>query len=136
MATAYKNRGVRHEHRLVAEQKLGRPLRPGEVVHHIDGDSRNNAPGNLEVLASQAEHARLHFLGAKRPPRLLCKNGHPLSADNVLITSIGRRRCLTCTRAYDNEWKKNQRRARGLKRPGGTSAGAAKRSRDTHGRFI
>ncbi len=50
----------RHEHRVVAEQLLGRPLCPGEVVHHIDGDKRNNRPENLRVFASQAEHAKFH----------------------------------------------------------------------------
>lgn len=46
-------------HRLVAAQTLGRPLRPGEVVHHLDGDSGNNAPENLAVLPSQRHHASL-----------------------------------------------------------------------------
>lgn len=50
----------RHEHRVVAEQILGRPLKPGEVVHHIDGNKRNNAPENLMVFASQAEHVKWH----------------------------------------------------------------------------
>lgn len=50
----------RHEHRTVAEWILGRPLRSGEVVHHIDGDKRNNAPENLMVFSSQAEHAAWH----------------------------------------------------------------------------
>jgi endogenous inhibitor of DNA gyrase (YacG/DUF329 family) len=47
----------RHAHRAVAEMMLGRPLRPGEVVHHID---ENNDPSNLMVFPSQAEHAAWH----------------------------------------------------------------------------
>ena len=46
--------------RVVAEQLLGRPLRPGEVVHHIDGNKRNNRSENLRVFSSQAEHAKFH----------------------------------------------------------------------------
>lgn len=62
----YKKRNGRHEHRAVAEKKIGRKLRLGEVVHHKDHDKRNNAPKNIEVLRSQAEHCRLHALGRKR----------------------------------------------------------------------
>lgn len=51
----------RHEHRVVAEQLLGRKLRPGEVVHHIDGNKRNNVPQNIRVFASQSEHAKFHM---------------------------------------------------------------------------
>ena len=47
-------------HRLVAEQVLGRKLLPGEVVHHIDGNKRNNAPENLMIFSSQSEHAAWH----------------------------------------------------------------------------
>ena len=56
--TAGPNRG-RYEHQLVMEKKLGRPLRKGEVVHHNDGNGRNNAPGNL-TLTDLAGHSLLH----------------------------------------------------------------------------
>lgn len=45
-----------YEHRLVLEQKLGRYLHPEEVVDHIDGLTLHNAPENLRLFASNAEH--------------------------------------------------------------------------------
>jgi hypothetical protein len=53
-----KNLGRIREHRLVMEQKLGRYLRPEEVVDHIDGLTLHNAPDNLRVFASNGEHLR------------------------------------------------------------------------------
>ena len=50
----------KHVHRTVAARLVGRDLRPGEVVHHKDGNKRNNNPENLMVFQSQAEHARWH----------------------------------------------------------------------------
>lgn len=49
----------RHEHRVVMEQKLGRALLPGEIVHHVDHNKKNNHPDNLVVM-TQSEHAKLH----------------------------------------------------------------------------
>jgi len=58
-------RGYAYEHRLVAERKLGRRLRRGEQVHHIDGDKTNNAASNL-LVCSHAEHHVHHRSGSRR----------------------------------------------------------------------
>lgn len=54
------------EHRLVAEQMLGRPLRTEEVVHHKNRKKADNRPENLEVFAKNADHLR-HELTGKCP---------------------------------------------------------------------
>lgn len=46
-------------HREIFEANY-RPLLPGEIVHHIDGNNHNNAPENLEALKGQAAHLHKH----------------------------------------------------------------------------
>jgi hypothetical protein len=49
---------ARRLHRVLAEEKLGRKLEVGEVVHHCQGfDDR---PENLMVLPSQRHHMLVH----------------------------------------------------------------------------
>ncbi|WP_082506013.1 HNH endonuclease [Deinococcus sp. Leaf326] len=48
-------------HRQLMAEYLGRPLLPGEIVHHRDGDSTNNDPSNLMVLPSQRYHAHVEY---------------------------------------------------------------------------
>ena len=56
--TGHRN-GV-YEHVLIMEKKIGRYLKPEEVVHHIDGNPRNNHPDNLYLCKNQSEHAKIH----------------------------------------------------------------------------
>jgi hypothetical protein len=53
-------------HRSVAELKLGRSLKSGEVVHHKNRNKHDNSFGNLHVFGSQNEHWKAHKQDAKK----------------------------------------------------------------------
>ena len=57
------------EHRLVMAEKIGRPVRRGEIVHHIDGNPLNNKIRNLVLCKSVRDHLDTHHAkDLKKPP--------------------------------------------------------------------
>ena len=48
------------EHVMVIERVIGRPLRRGEIVHHINGDRQDNRAENLYLCRDHSHHNEVH----------------------------------------------------------------------------
>lgn len=80
--------GLIYEHQVVAEQKIGRPLKDEEVVHHVDKNRSNNDPNNLLIFASNSDHAAFH------------QNGEYILDDEGIAHCVAKKniehKCLRC----------------------------------------
>jgi len=95
--------------------------------HHKDGNTANNARGNIAALCRRChmeadgriEAARemmrqIRVIGIvaaaqEKLSRTHCKRGHPLSGENLFITSGGSRGCKECRRIHSRDSRARNR---------------------------
>lgn len=83
------------QHRRVMEDILGRPLEPGEVVHHINGDKTDNNPQNLIVMTAR-EHAQRHARGVAMTCVVCGKSRYYSPSQLKFLASTEHYQCWNC----------------------------------------
>ncbi|HWV44111.1 HNH endonuclease signature motif containing protein [Pseudorhodoplanes sp.] len=87
-------------HRLVYEATVG-PIPEGFTIDHLCRRRCCLNPAHLEPVTTRENTQR-----GSRKNKAHCKNGHPLSGDNLYLYASGYRACKTCR----NEFAKRHRR--------------------------
>ena len=94
--------GFVYAHVLVAEKKIGRPLRPSEKIHHINGNPSDNRPENLFICGDTKEHLEIHrrqnniLKGCNPDEEKICSKCNSVLPKNLFSPSSSRgKRCLS-----------------------------------------
>ncbi len=83
------------EHRLIVEESLGRFLKKGEVVHHINHDISDNRIENLKLFSSAGQHTKI---------------GHPKIVESQRGLTVKIKSCDICHKDFETTWKTKRRR--------------------------
>lgn len=86
--------GYVYEHRIIAEDFMGRRLTAKEEVHHLNGIRDDNNPSNLLVLES-SQHTKLH--------NWMKENGIENTGKSKIMSTS--KKCKTCGDAISKESK-------------------------------
>lgn len=87
-------------HRVVYEVFVG-PIPEGLEIDHLCRNRRCVNPNHLEPVTHRENGLRGESIFAKEARQTHCIHGHPFSGDNLRYKPDGRRRCMTCERAWD-----------------------------------
>lgn len=132
---SYKNKKYIYAHVVWNFLNPNDKVKKGDVIHHIDGDTLNDFPDNLQKM-TRGEHTHHHndsmsnetkeklSLTAKEQwsRKTHCKRGHPLSGDNLFPyikkEANGRsheaRGCKACRNESTRRWKAKRKLMGGI----------------------
>lgn len=86
-------------HRIIVENYLNRMLEENEIVHHKDGNKKNNTIENLEVM-DRIQHVKLH--GLKKGHKVVlfkcpwCEKEFVRNKNNTHLTKPSKYNCTCC----------------------------------------
>lgn len=109
------------EHILIVERAIGKYLRRSADVHHVDGNSRNNANTNLVACDSRGYHKLLHVrtrivkAGGDPNTQHFCSTCKQLKSRSEFWASSARQiglqnRCIACCKLNDQgRWRRGKK---------------------------
>jgi hypothetical protein len=96
---------TRSTHRVMYEILVG-PIPEGLHLDHLCKYTRCCNPAHLEPVTQLVNAQR-----TEQATKTHCLRGHPLSGENLVINSAGRRVCVTCKSAAQKRYAEKKRAA-------------------------